>query len=108
MANGILTLSPVNCSLNPTQRRHECNRVILILAFASLWLAFMHGLAALDVWVLAQRGGDGAVAPGLATSELVDTLSKQLPNDGRVDHLTMRDWTARLKPGRYTFPHTRP
>ena len=84
------------------------NRVLLILAFASV----VAGLLAAGAW---RRWMSGCwhnkevtvlLPPGLATSELVDTLSKQLPNDGSrvVDHLTMRDWTARLKPGRYTFP----
>ena len=84
------------------------NRVILNLAFASV----VAGLLTAGAW---QRWMSGSwhseevtvlLPPGLETSELVDTLSKQLPNDGSrvVDHLTMRDWTARLKPGRYTFP----
>ena len=84
------------------------NRVILILAFASV----VASLLAAGAW---RRWMSGSwhnkevtvlLPPGLETSELVDTLSKQLPHDGSrvVDHLTMRDWTARLKPGRYTFP----
>ena len=84
------------------------NRVILILAFASV----VAGLLAAGAWRRWMSGSWHSeevtvlLPPGLETSELVDTLSKQLPNDGSrvVDHLTMRDWTARLKPGRYTFP----
>lgn len=84
------------------------NRLSLLLALT----AVLTGLLAVGAW---QRWMSGSwhneevtvlLPPGLTTSELADTLSKQLPNDGRrvVNHLTMRDWTTRLKPGRYTFP----
>ena len=84
------------------------NRLLLLLALT----AVLTGLLAVGAW---QRWMSGSwhneevtvlLPPGLTTSELADTLSKQLPNDGRrvVNHLTMRDWTTRLKPGRYTFP----
>ena len=84
------------------------NRLLLLLALT----AVLTGLLAVGAW---QRWMSGSwhneevtvlLPPGLTTSELADTLSKQLPNDGRrvVNHLTMRNWTTRLKPGRYTFP----
>ena len=84
------------------------NRLSLLLALTAVLI----GLLAVGAW---QRWMSGSwhneevtvlLPPGLTTSELADTLSKQLPNDGRrvVNHLTMRDWTTRLKPGRYTFP----
>jgi UPF0755 protein len=84
------------------------NRVILILAFTSV----VAGLLVAGAWRRWMAGSwhneevTVLLSPRLSTSELIDTLSKQLPNEGSrvVDHLTMRDWTARLKPGRYTFP----
>ena len=83
-------------------------RTISILSAAMLVVA----LIAVGAWQRWMSGSwhDAEVTvllpPGLATSELADTLSMQLPNGGRrvVEHLKMRDWTTRLKPGRYTFP----
>ena len=84
------------------------NRFILILAFTAVVVGFL-AVGAWQRWMSGSWHSEEVTVllpPGLATSELVDTLSKQLPNDGSrvVDHLTMRDWTTRLKPGRYTFP----
>ena len=69
------------------------------LIAAGAWQRWMSGAwhdKAVTVWL----------PPGLTALELADTLSKQLPEGGQrvVDHVAMRDWTVRLKPGRYTFP----
>ena len=69
------------------------------LIAAGAWQRWMSGAwhdKAVTVWL----------PPGLTAPELADTLSQQLPEGGQrvVDHVAMRDWTVRLKPGRYTFP----
>lgn len=84
------------------------NRVILILASTSV-VACLLAAGAWQRWMSGSWHDEEVTVllpPGLTTSEWVDTLSDQLPKSGRrvVDHLTMRDWTTRLKPGRYTFP----
>ena len=44
--------------------------------------------------------------PGLTTDELAVTLGAQMPVEGGrvMEHVSFRDWTSRLKPGKYTFP----
>ena len=84
------------------------NRCVFILAFAAV-VAGLMVIGAYQRWMSGAWHSEEVTVllpPGLTTSELIDTLSKQLPKGGSrvVDHLTMRDWNTRLKPGRYTFP----
>ena len=84
------------------------NRLLLLLALSAV-LTCLLAVGAWQRWMSGSWHNEEVTVllpPGLTTSELADTLSKQLPNDGRrvVNHLTMRDWTTQLKPGRYTFP----
>lgn len=77
---------------------------------------FVVGLVAAGAWKRWMSGSwhDQEVTvllpPGLNASELVDELIQQMPDGGQrvADHLSIRDWTTRLKPGRYTFPAHEP
>lgn len=71
---------------------------VLLMAYAG-WSRWMTG-----TW--SDRDVVVDLHPGMSGADLLPSLTEQLPHNGQrvVDHVKLRSWEGRLKPGRYAFP----